>query len=68
VSRAQRRLSSSVRFVRRKTRRVDIVLELQDGSERTAHEELLLDPPEGALRALSWGLPLLAAALVAARI
>ena len=68
VSRAQRSLSSSVRFVRRQTSRVDIALELQDGAERTAHEELLLAPPEAALRALSWGLPVLAAALVAARI
>jgi hypothetical protein len=68
VSRAQRSLSSSVRFVRRQTNRVDIALDLRDGRERRAHEELLLDPPEAALRALSWGLPLLAAALVAARI
>jgi hypothetical protein len=68
VSRAQRHLSSSVRYIRRQTSRVDITLDLQDGRERTAHEELLLDPPEAALRALSWGLPMLAAALVAARI
>jgi len=68
ISRAQRSLSSSVRFVRRQTRSVDITLELQDGSAGTGHEELLLDPPEAALRALSWGLPLLAAALVAARL
>jgi hypothetical protein len=68
VSRAQRSLSSSVRFVRRQTNRVDIALDLRDGRERRAHEELLLDPPEAALRALSWGLPVLAAALVAARI
>jgi len=68
LSRAQRSLSSSVRFVRRQTNGADIALELQDGSERTAHEELLLDPPEAALRAMSWGLPLLAAALVAARL
>ena len=68
LSRAQRHLSSSVRYVRRQTSRVDIVLDLRDGRERTAHEELLLGPPEAALRALSWGLPVLAAALVAARI
>jgi hypothetical protein len=68
LSRAQRALSSSVRFVRRQTSRVDIALDLQDGGQRTAHEELLLDPPEAALRAISWGLPVLAAALVAARI
>ena len=68
LSRAQRSLSSSVRFVRRQTNRVDITLDLRDGDERTAHEELLLDPPEAALRALSWGLPVLAAALVVARI
>lgn len=68
LSRAQRSLSSSVRFVRRRTTRVDVALDLQDGGERTGHEELLLDPPEAALRALSWGLPLLAAALVAARL
>ena len=57
-----------MRFIRRQTDRVDIALDLRDGRERTAHEELLLDPPEAALRALSWGLPILAAALVAARI
>jgi hypothetical protein len=68
LSRAQRALSSSVRFVRRQTSRVDIALDLQDGGQRTAHEELLLDPAEAALRAISWGLPVLAAALVAARI
>src|ERR671919_576010 len=68
LSRAQRSLSSSVRFVRRQTNRVDITLDLRDGDERTAHEELLLEPPEAALRALSWGLPVLAAALVVARI
>jgi len=68
VSRAQRSLSSSVRFVRRRTTSVDVALGLQDGGERTGHEELLLGPPEAALRALSWGLPLLAAALVAARL
>jgi hypothetical protein len=68
LSRAQRHLSTSVRFIRRQTNRVDIAIDLQDGRERTAHEDLLLDPPEAALRALSWGLPVLAAALVAARI
>jgi hypothetical protein len=68
LSMAQRSLSSSVRFVRRKTNGVDIALDLQDGGRRMAHEELLLDPPEVALRAMSWGLPLLAAALVVARI
>jgi hypothetical protein len=68
VSWAQRSLSTSVRFVRRRTTSVDVSLGLQDGGERTGHEELLLDPPEAALRALSWGLPLLAAALVAARL
>ena len=68
LSIAERHLSSSVRFIRRQTDRVDIALDLRDGRERTAHEELLLDPPEAALRALSWGLPILAAALVAARI
>ncbi|HEX2564342.1 MAG TPA: hypothetical protein VHK25_10520, partial [Acidimicrobiales bacterium] len=68
VSRAQRSLSSSVRFVRRQTNRIDVTLDLRDGGERRAHEELLLDPAEAALRTLSWGLPVLAAALVVARI
>jgi hypothetical protein len=68
LSRAQRSLSSSVRFVRRQTNRVDVTLDLRDGGERTAHEELLLNAPEAALRTLSWGLPVLAAALVIARI
>ena len=61
VSRAQRSLSSSVRFVRRQTSRVD--LDLQDGAEaRTAAK--LYWPPR--CRRLSWGLPVLSAALVAA--
>jgi hypothetical protein len=68
LSRAQRSLSSSVRFVRRQTTRVDVTLDLRDGGERSAHEEFLLDPPEAALRTLSWGLPVLAAALVVARL
>ncbi|HKA84310.1 MAG TPA: hypothetical protein VKD21_10630 [Acidimicrobiales bacterium] len=68
LSRAQRSLSSSVRFVRRQTNRVDVTLDLRDGGERRAHEEFLLDPPEAALRTLSWALPVLAAALVVARI
>jgi hypothetical protein len=68
VSRAQRSLSSSVRFVRRRIDHVDVTLDLRDGGERTGHEELLLDAPEAALRTLSWGLPVLAAALVVARI
>jgi hypothetical protein len=68
LSRAQRHLSSSVRFIRRQTNRVDIAIDLQDGRERTAHEDLLLDPPEAALRALTGRLAELAAALVAARI
>jgi hypothetical protein len=68
TSRAQRSLSSSVRFVRRHTTRIDVTLDLREGGERKAHEELLLGPPEAALRTLSWGLPVLAAALVVARI
>jgi hypothetical protein len=68
VSRAQRSLSTSVRMIRRRTRRVDVTLELADGDRRSGHEELLLEPAESALRALSWALPLLAAALVAARL
>lgn len=68
LSWAQRRLSTHVRFVRRNASGVDVRFRDRDGAERRGGPELLLGPAESALRALSWALPILAAALVAARL
>jgi hypothetical protein len=68
ISWAQRALSTPARFVRRETVRVGIEVEAAGGSTRRHDEKFLLGPLEDALRALSWGVVLLAAAIVAARL
>ncbi|MBW3576190.1 MAG: hypothetical protein KY462_00320 [Actinobacteria bacterium] len=69
VSWAQRALSTPARFVRRETDRVEIHVATTEGaSTRRFDERFLLAPLEDALRALSWGMVLLGAALVAARL
>lgn len=65
---AQRTLSTPARLVRRRARRVDGVLELEDGGVRALDSAALLGPLERTLRALSLAVVLLAAALVAARL
>jgi hypothetical protein len=65
---AQRRLSTPVRELRRRTVSVDGRQILEDGEVRELDAAALAAPLDGALRAFSIGLPLLAAALVAVRL
>jgi hypothetical protein len=65
---AQRSLSTPARFVRRRARRVEVSVTTEDGATETFAEPFVLDPIERALRGWSWGLPVLAAAVVAARL
>jgi hypothetical protein len=68
ASGAQRTLSTPVRSLRRKTRSVSGSIERSDGTVEAVDEAFLRAAPEGALRALSVALPLLAGALVAVRL
>lgn len=65
---AQRRLSTPVRELRRKTRTVSGRHELDDGTAYELTPDRIAAPLDGALRALSYALPLLAAGLVAIRL
>lgn len=65
---AQRALSTPARFVRRRTAGLEVRIRGLDGGEDTTDERFLLAPVEAALRALSWGMVLVAAALVTARL
>lgn len=67
LSRGQRSLSTPARTLRRRTRRVRVEVEGVDGVRTVAGADVLLDPVERALRAFAVGVPLLGAALVAAR-
>ena len=68
LSLAQRRLSTQVRFVRRRVRRVEGTLELDGGARVPVDASTLLAAPEWALRALTAAVVALAAALVVARL
>ena len=68
LSVAQRRLSTPARYIRRRAVRVDGSITLADGTSAPVSTETLLEPLEGALRAMSWGLVLLAASLAVARL
>jgi hypothetical protein len=68
LSIAQRRLSTPVRELRRRTDSVLGEQRLQDGTSRELSEATLIAPLDGALGALSVALPLLAAAAVAIRL
>jgi hypothetical protein len=68
LSLAQRRLSTPVRELRRRTVSVSGSQTLADGSTRELTAERLAAPLDGALRALSMALVLIAAAAVAARL
>jgi hypothetical protein len=68
LSVAQRRLSTPVRELRRRTQSIDGRQELADGTVRQLDAAALAGPLDGALRALSAGVPLLAAGLVAVRL
>jgi hypothetical protein len=68
LSVAQRRLSTPVRELRRRTVSVEGTQRLADGSEREITTERLTAPLDGALRVLSLSLVLLAVAAVAIRL
>ncbi len=68
LSWAQRSLSTPARMVRRSVRAVEGSLTLADGTVRAIDERFLLAPLERALRAMSWGLVTVAAALAVARL
>jgi hypothetical protein len=68
LSLAQRRLSTPVRELRRRTRAVAGEQRLADGSVRELSAETLAAPLDAALKALSASLILLAAGLVAVRL
>lgn len=67
LSVAQRALSTPVRALRRRTGRVQGVIERNDGTTEAIDRATLTRAPEQALRALSLAVPLIAAAMVAAR-
>ena len=67
LSWAQRSLSTPARTLRRRTIDVEGAARLQDGSEIAIDRGVLLAPLERALRAMSWGMVALAAAMVVAR-
>jgi hypothetical protein len=68
VSMAQRRLSTPVRELRRRTVSVTGSQELIDGTTLELSQASIAAPLDGALRALSAGMVLLAAGLVAVRV
>lgn len=68
LSLAQRRLSTPVRELRRRTEAVSGEQRLRDGTVRTLDAQSLAAPLDGALRALSVGMVLLAGALVGTRL
>jgi hypothetical protein len=65
---AQRRLSTPVRELRRRTAAVAGTQQLNDGTVRSLTREDLIAPLDGALRALSLAAPLLAIGLIAVRL
>jgi hypothetical protein len=68
LSAAQRRLSTPARILRRRSVRVEGRVTLAGGQVTALDQRALLAPLEGALRAMSWGLVLLAASLALARL
>jgi hypothetical protein len=68
ISAAQRDLSTPVRRLRRSVREVRGELVLADGTKQTLDRATLRSAPEGALRWLSLAMPVLASALLAARL
>jgi hypothetical protein len=59
---AQRRLSTPARELRRRTVGLEGILHRVDGTTVPLDRSTLLRPVEGALRAMSWGVPLVALA------
>jgi hypothetical protein len=68
LSAAQRRLSTPARQLRRRVISVDGTITYRDGRVVKLSMPVLLTPLERALRAASWAIVLLAAALAIARL
>ena len=68
LSEAQRRLSTPARNIRRRALRVEGAITYGDGRTVPITADALIRPLEGALRATSWAIILLAAALAVARL
>jgi hypothetical protein len=68
LSAAQRQLSTPARNIRRRAQRVEGSITFGDGRTVPITVEALLQPLERALRAASWAIMLLAAALAVARL
>lgn len=68
LSIAQRTLSTPVRALRRRTAHVQGSIERTDGTIEPLDRSSLAKAPEGALRALSVAVPLIAASMLAARV
>lgn len=68
LSAAQRRLSTPARALRRRVVRAEGAITFADGRTIPVSTRLMLDPLERALRAASWSIALLAAALAVARL
>lgn len=68
LSVAQRRLSTPVRVLRRRTASISGEQRLRDGTNVRLSVEALASPLDGALRALSWALVALAVGLVVLRL
>jgi hypothetical protein len=65
---AQRRLSTPARFLRRRVTEVDGRAMLRDGGAVPIDQGTILAPLEGALKAMTWSVILVAAALAVARL
>lgn len=68
LSVAQRHLSTQARTLRRKVATVEGTIRFTDGTVRAVQSSTLLRPVESALRAMSWSVVVLAAALATARL
>jgi hypothetical protein len=68
LSLAQRRLSTQVRSVRRRSEHVSGTITFTDGREEPITKETLLRAPEAALQALGWAVVALALALLVFRL
>jgi hypothetical protein len=68
LSAAQRRLSTPARNIRRRALRVEGSITFGDGRTVPISADTLISPLEGALRATSWAIILIAAAMAVARL
>ena len=68
LSAAQRRLSTPARNIRRRAQRVEGSITFGDGRMMPISADALIEPLEGALRATSWAIILIAAAMAVARL